>query len=240
MTTHPPRVMAVVVASRGGEPLVAAVAAARWADACAVLNTRADVALPPGVMVVDGAPGLAHLATDWVVLLGEGERLHETQADGLRAALAHARGTEVFTLGSITTALGLTVRLRLHAARVASPSRPVIAFTGRGLEFSRTGTQTVTLGIDLVGSRGADLSEAVDVAAADGASLATLVEATNGRVRGRIIQPVVAGLRALTGRAPEGRLGLGRWVLAVLEAYRVAVTQAKMWELKRDRLVVFR
>jgi hypothetical protein len=232
--------MAVVVASRGGEPLAAALAAARWADACAVLRTRADVVLPSDVMVVDGAPGLGQVATDWVVLLGEGERLGDTQAGDLRAALARARGTEVFTVGSVTSALGLTVRLRLHTARVASPTRPVVAFTGRGLEFSRTGTRTVALGIDLVGSRGADLSETVDVAAADGAALAALVESTHGRVRGRLIQPVVAGLRALTGQSPEGRLGLGRWVLAVLEAYRVVVTQAKMWELKRDRVVVFR
>lgn len=240
MTERTPSVTVVVVAARGGAPLTAALAASTWADAQAVLVPRVGIVVPSDVTIVDGPQEIVGIQADWVVLMGEEERLGEIQAERLRGALARAGGDEIFTLRSVATALGLSLRLRRRVARVAPASRPVVAFTGRGLEFSRAGTRTVALDVDVVGSRGGTLSEAVDVAAAEGASLAALVEATHGRVRGLVRQPVAAGLRALTGRALEGRLGFGRWVLAVLEGYRVVVTQAKIWELRRDRPVVMR
>jgi hypothetical protein len=51
-----------------------------------------------------------------------------------------------------------------------------------------------------------------------------------------IRQSVRAALRAMTARAARPPLGLGRWIVAVFEGYRVVVAYARLWERRRDRV----
>src|SRR5262245_66381965 len=84
-------VLAVVVATRGGTRLEAALASAEWASERAVLDPVGDVTpaqLPPGVRLGRDAGSLATLGSaSWLLLLGEHELATEAVAAACRAAV---------------------------------------------------------------------------------------------------------------------------------------------------------
>lgn len=243
MSAGAPTVAAVVLPARGGHRLAEALDAAGWADVRAVLQADPlrTVDLPAGAVRVSSPRALAEVDADWLVVLGEEERVAPDDVAVLRAAVAAAAPGEVLALPIVTTALDMQVRLARPVVRIAPRGTPLRVRPGFDLEFPGAPRLQRTLDVVIVRSRGRTLTDAVELAGADAATFALLVDPkAGGRGRGILWHPLVAGLRTLTARAPGGRLGIGRWVLAVLEAYRVVVAYAMLWERRRDRPVVFR
>jgi len=241
MSTGDPTLAVVVVAARGGAALRAALEAAAWADTRVVLTGDRPRAprLDSGEPLLTTVREVAALAVDWVLLLGESERIAGADIVAVRSAVRRAQGDEVFTLQAVTSALDLSVRSRFRLARLAPRRTPIVARPGRGIEFDRTRTRVRPLSVDVIRTRGSTLGEAMEIAAAEATTLAALVHATGDRSHGLVRQPVAASLRSLTARSLTGRLGLGRWVIAVLEGYCVVIAQTKVWELRRDSGPVF-
>jgi hypothetical protein len=237
MSAVGPTLAAVVLPARGGAHLARALAALDWADARGVLALDGvDVAVPGGVAVV-GPHALASTGAAWVLLLAEEERLDPSAPAAIRAALASAGAADAFALPCVTTALDLRARLARRVVRLA-PSRARIGMRpDLDVELAGVSVRVRELDVAIVRSRGTTLSDAVDLLAAEAGTLAALIELGVGRGRGIVWQPLVAGTRALTARAAGGPLGLGRWVLAVLEGYRVVAAHAKVWERRRARAV---
>jgi hypothetical protein len=243
MSAAAPTLAAVVLPARGGHRLAEALDAARWADVRAVLEVGEGgpaIPLPAGAVRV-ASPRLADLAADWLVVLGEEERVALEDVPVLRAAIAAAIPGEVLALPIVTTALDMRIRLARPVVRVARRGTPLRVRPGFDLEFPGASRRQRTLDVALVRSRGRTLTDAVELAGADAATFAVLVDSqAAGRGHGILWHPIVAALRTLTARAPAGRLGIGRWILAVLEGYRVVVAYAKLWERRRDRPVPLR
>jgi hypothetical protein len=236
MTSSTARIAALVLPARGGVHLARALAALDWANERAVLAVDGAVLdLPPGVASVDD-PSRLPAASGWVLVLAEEERLEPAGGDALRTALATAAPDQMLAFPCITTALGMRARLGRAVVRLAPRRTPLVVRPGLDVELARSAHPVRTLDVAIVRSRGATLTEAVEILGAEATTLASLVDQRVGRGRGILWQPLVAGARALTARA-EGRLGVGRWVLAVLESYRVVVTYAKLWERRRDRVI---
>jgi hypothetical protein len=128
------------------------------------------------------------------------------------------------------------VRLGRAVIRLAPRRTPLVVRPGLEVELARGAHAIRTLDVTIVRSRGATLTEAVELIGAEATTLASLIDRRVDRGRGILWQPLVAGARAVTARG-QGRLGIGRWVLAVLESYRVVVTYAKLWERRRDRVI---
>jgi hypothetical protein len=230
------RIAAVVLPARGGPHLARALDALAWADERAVLALDgAALDLPPGVAIV-ADPRRLEPSADWVLVLGEEERLDPGDGDAIRAAVATAPAGHVFALPCVTTALDMRVRLGRAVARLAPRRTPLVVRPGLDVEFARGAHPVRTLDVAIVRSRGATLTDAVERLDAEATTLALLIDRSVGQGRGILWQPLVAGARTLLARG-EGRLGLGRWVLAVLEGYRVVVTYAKLWERRRARVV---
>jgi hypothetical protein len=231
----PPRILALVLPARGGAALADALARLAWADERAVLAIDGARDLPPGVPTVDDPRRLPATSAEWVLVVGEDERLAPDAAGAIRAAVATAGTADVFALPRSVTALELSLRLRGDVVRLARRRTPLVVRPGLEVEFARDGRRRA-LDVPLVRSRGATLTEAVALVDAEATTLAALLDRRIGRGRGIVWQPVVAAARALLARANRP-LGLGRWVLAVLEGYRVVVTYAKLWERRRARVV---
>jgi hypothetical protein len=236
MTSSPARIAAVVLPARGGEHLARALEALDWADERAVLAVDGHALdLPPGVASVDD-PSRLLPADGWVLVLSEQERLEPAGGGALRAAVADAAPEQVFAFPCVTTALAMRVRLGRTMVRLAPRRTPLVVRPGLDVELARGAHPVRTLDVAIVRALGDTLTEAVELLGAEATTLASLVDRRVGRGRGIVWQPLVAGTRALTARA-QGRVGLGRWVLAVLESYRVVVTYAKLWERRRERVV---
>jgi hypothetical protein len=246
MTTRPaPTLAAVVLPSRGGARLTETLVALRWVDRRVVLAFDDDLLgpapLPPDVLQVRGATALDqldHLDTDWILLLTEEERIAPEDAPRIRDAIAAAVPGEVLALRVVTAALDLHLRLGRGVPRVAPRGTPIRIRPGFDVGFLCAVHAERTLDVDIVRSRGTTLTDAVELAAADAAMLAAIGDRRVGRGRGILWHPLVAAGRTMAARAVDGRLGGGRWILAVLEGYRVVVAYAKLWELRRNRAVV--
>lgn len=231
-----PTLGVVIVPARGGSDLDAALAAAEWADVRAVLAVTP--APPPTVRDVTtlAEPGdVARLDAAWVVLLFEHERIAPDAVDDLRAAIADAPADAVFALPIMTSLLDMDVRLRRPIARLAPRGTRLALGGGLSLAFAPRG-ETRELEVTIFRARGATLDRAVALMGAEAATLAGLVDRLGGP-RGVIRQSVRAALRAVTARAVRPPLGLGRWIVAVFEGYRVVVAYARLWERRRDRVV---
>lgn len=223
-----PTLGAVIVPARGGEDLEAALAAAGWADVRAPL----------------GPEGLADrreagLDSDWIVILGEAERLTAADAQALRAAIAAAPPDVVFALPLVTTFLDMEVVLRRSTVRMGPRHAAIATGPGATFELEAAGRRVRALDVPIRRSWGATLTDAVELAGAEATTFAALIDPSAAPGRGVLWQPLLAGLRALTARAGGRRLGLGRWILAVFEGYRVVVAYAKLWEQRRDRMTVW-
>jgi hypothetical protein len=236
MTPSSSRIAAVVLPARGGTHLARSLESLAWADERAVVALgSAALDLPAGIRTIDD-PTRMQTTSAWVLLLTEDERLEPGGGDGLRAALATAAGDEVFALACVVTALDLRVRLGGAVARLAPRGTPLVVRPGLDVEFARGSHPIRPLDVAIVRSRGTTLDDAVELLGAEATTLASLVDRSVGQGRGILWQPLVAATRTLTGRA-QGRLGLGRFVLAVLEGYRVVVAYAKLWERRREQVV---
>jgi hypothetical protein len=238
-----PRLAAVVVPARGGPRLAAALDALAWADVRAVLcatEAGGQGSLPGDAVPLPSKGHLRELAADWLLIVGEEERVAPGDAPALRAAMGAARPGEVLALPVVMAALDMRVRLARPLARLARRDTPLRVRPGFDLEFVGDPRLRRTLDVPLVRSRGATLTDAVELAGADAATYALLVDAeADGRGRGILWHPLAAAARALVARAGS-RLGVGRWILAVLEGYRVVIAYAKLWERRRDRPVSLR
>jgi hypothetical protein len=240
MSASSPTLGAVVVAARGGAHLERALEAVGWADARAVveLDDRNPSTLPPGVVRLTDAASPAAIGTDWVLLLFEEERLRDDGERALRAAVAAAGSGDVLGLRCVLAVLDLRVRLGQRVVRLAPRRTPLVVRAGLEIEFVRAGRNLRLLDVEVTRSRGATLNETVEIASAEATTLAPLIDARVGKGQGIMWQSLVAGVRALSARAIDAPLGLGRWVIAVLEAYRVVIVYAKLWERRRDRVTM--
>jgi hypothetical protein len=224
--------VAVVVAARGGPALAAALDAAAWADDRVVLDLvgRSDTSGP--VRVLRRVAELRDLGGAWIVLLDEAERLSPADGARLEDAVGCAGDRHVLSVRTITEGLALRVATG-RSVRVGPPGVRVVLDSGMRVGLTGTGLRTIETDAVVTRARGAGVGEAVEQLDAEAAVLARLATSDGGIVA-TVWAPLVAGARLLGGRAVDGPLGLGRWILAVLEAYRVVVAQAKRWELRRN------
>jgi len=231
-----PTLGVVIVPARGGSDLDAALAAVEWADVRAVLAVTH--APPPALreMTTFVRPAdVAGLGAAWALVLFEHERILPDAVDDLRAAIADAPADCVFTLPVMTSLLDIDLRLRRPIARLAPRGTPLALGGGLSLAFASRGP-TRALDVTIFRARGATLDRAVELMGAEAGTLAGLVDRL-GAPRGVVRQSVRAALRVLTARAVRPPLGIGRWIVAVFEGYRVVVAYARLWERRRDRVV---
>ena len=241
MSAGAPTLGVVIVPARGGGELVAALDAAAWADERAVIALAGDVPhgdVPAGVARLAGPRDLDRLAADWILVLGEAERVTVDAAGAMRAALATAPDDVVFALPFITALLDMQVGLHDRLPRLAPRRTALVMGAAACVAFEPGGRRVRRLDSPILRSRGATLSDAVELAGAEASTFAALADRRTAHARGIIWQPVRAALRGLTARGRGRRLGLGRWVIAVLEGYRVVAAYAKLWERRRDQVTV--
>jgi hypothetical protein len=232
-----PRLAVVVVAARGGDRLARTLAAAAWAGELAVLvfGGPADP-VAAAVRLLRDPTEIGELAAPWVLLLGEGDTVDERSRRVLADAVAGPPADERLRVRIVTTALGMPGGLAATAVRVAPRGAP-LARDERGFAFARSGARIRTVDVEIRRSWGDTLTDAVGVLDAEATVLAALVEPV-GRSRRVVGRSGMALARALAARRVDAGPGLGRWILAVLEAYRVIVVYAKLWERRRNRAVV--
>ncbi len=238
MNAASPTIAVVVLPVRGGARLAEAVAAAAWSDLRAVValdGRRSPELLPRDVVTLDSPREIPRLAAQWVLLLTEIERVSADGVRAIRAAVGSAAPGDVFVLPPRTVLLDMEVGEAGGLARLAGHDVPLVLRDGLGLELSRAGGRVRPVDAALVRLRGTTLDEAVELAGAEGDLLAALAEQGGLRGAGILWHPLVAATRVLLGPERGARLGLGRWLVAVIEGYRVVVTYAKLWERRRDR-----
>ena len=233
-----PTLGVLIVPARGGSDLDAALAAAGWADVRAVLAVSP---VPPpatrDVTTLTATGDVPRLDADWVLVLFEHERIAPDAVDDLRAALADAPADRVFALPVMASLLDMDVWLRHRVARLAPRGTGLVVGAGLSLAFATRGRRTQALDVTIFRARGATIDRAIELMGAEAGALAGLVDGL-GSPRGVVRQSAWAALRGLTARAARPPLGLGRWIVAVFEGYRVVVAYARLWERRRDRLAV--
>jgi hypothetical protein len=237
------RLGAVVIAARGGRHLEDALERAGWADERVVADP-ADVvppaSLPAGVRrVVDPAVVGQMVTADWLVLLREEDHVDPAAVAAARRALAAAADDDVFALPLRVRALTLDLAPRRPRVMIARRGTPLAIVSGLAIGFPVAGRRLRTIAATIQEERGASLSEALELLGADADVVAAVADRLGHPPLGYGVGWRAAGalVRTLTARSPGARLGLGRWALAVLDAYRVVVTHAKLWERRRQHAV---
>ncbi|MCW5892595.1 MAG: hypothetical protein KIT14_18935 [bacterium] len=242
MSGTPPPVCAVVLAQGDHARLARALAAVAWAAERVVLDPAermADADLPAGVgRCVDPAAIASVARSAWVLLLCE----NEVPSPAFVAAVVAAVDDVPVAWAVRRDLHGLGVQLAMRGAPVRLAPR-------QGVRVSlRIGLQLVLelpapllvqrIGAPLVVDYVPTLDEAVRTLDAESTTFAALLEriGRRPRLRGLLVNPWVAAGCVLAGRAAT-RVGLGRWILAVLLGYRVVVAHAKLWERGRDRVL---
>jgi hypothetical protein len=238
--TATPTLGVVIVSARGGSDLDAALAAATWADVRAVLPTSpAPPASVRDVRMLADLADVVRIDATWALVLFEHERIAPDAVDGLRAALAEAPAGVAFALPVVSSLLDMDVRLRRPLVRLAPRATPLAVGGGLSLAFETRGLAVREIDVTIFRARGSTVDRAVELMGAEAGALAALVERLGPR-RGVVRQSARAALRGFTARAARPPLGLGRWIVAVFEGYRVVVAYAKLWERRRDRVAVNR
>ncbi|HXJ37198.1 MAG TPA: hypothetical protein VMS22_24480 [Candidatus Eisenbacteria bacterium] len=233
------RIAAVVVVARGREELPRALERAAWADERVVLDPAdraAGVQLPAHVVrIVDPGALDRAVSAPWVVLLGEDEVLDDRGVRAVRGAIGHAGG-EALALGVMTRTLALELA-SAPSILVAPRGTPIVVQRGAAVGFDGRGLRVRRIDASVVRERGHTLTTALEILDGDAATAAALADRSGRTGRGVVWRSAAAMVRVLLARSPAGPLGLGRWVLAVLDGYRVVVSQAKLWERRRDHPV---
>jgi len=230
---------AIVLATRGGARLDAALARLAWADARIVLDPAgavAEASLPAGVSRLEDASRIDAAPAGWLVLLGEDETLEAEGVARLRLALDRADGRTTFRLPVAARLFEVELEGRRPSVRVAARGVPLGLRGGLSVEFAPSGPSG-DVDARIVRCEGTSLTDAVEALSAEAGALAALVDRVGWSGRGIVWRPLVAGARILVARARSGRAGLGRWVVATIEAYRVVVAYAKLWERRRNRVL---
>jgi hypothetical protein len=239
VTTGDVPVLAVVVATRGGTRLEAALASAEWASERAVLDPVGDVTpaqLPPGVRLGRDAGSLATLGSaSWLLLLGEHELATEAVAAACAAAVREGASARRITVE--VEALGVCFAPRVRPVRLAPREGSVLALD-RTLELELRSRSTPGRALDaaLRAKGGESVAEAVDTLEPEGRALAALLAQLGHHPRplALAVDPLAAVLRTLRAR-PSGSGWLTRWVAAVLTGYRVTLTHAMLWEWRHTQ-----
>jgi hypothetical protein len=234
VTTPDVPVLAVVVATRGGTRLEAALASVEWARERAVLDPVGGVTparLPPGVRLGHDAGGLATLGgAAWVLLLGE----HELATAALAAACAAAvrEGASARRIAVEIEMLGVRFAPRVRPVRLAPREGSLLALD-RTLELELRSRSTPGPALDgaLRVKHDESVAAAVDALEPEGRALAAMLAQLGQHPRplALAVDPLAAVLRTLRAR-PSGSVGLARWVAAVLTGYRVTLAHAMLWE----------
>jgi len=229
-------VLAVVVATRGGTHLEAALASVAWAAERAVLDPLAEVVvsnLPAGVRLGHDVAAVTTLGSaPWLLLLTEEEVATPALQDAAVAAAGGAPAAwrpvlELQTLGACFV-----------------PRRPPVRLAPR--EHSRvTFDHTLELGLlapspvrrlhgALSATRGASVAAAVDALEPESRTRAALLAQLGTRPGAVALAaaPLLALGRVLLARASEPA-GLARWIAAVFAAYRVVLSHARLWEWRQ-------
>src|SRR5579883_283004 len=223
-------------AARAGARLDHALDSVAWAAERLVLDPAASVggALPADVRRIARADAVGeHARAPWLLLLRE----DEVVPPALAAEIAGAVAGPPRAYRIAEELVGPQGRLRPRGATVRlAPRAGARVVLGAGLALG--------LASDVPGGRLrapiartlGDLAAAVEQLDAASTALAHLLAAAEVPARGRRLLAAAArtGARVLGGRA-GGRLGWGRWILAVLAAYELVAAYAKLWELERCR-----
>jgi hypothetical protein len=229
-----PPVAAVVLASRGGARLEAALGSVAWAPERIVLDPARRLDGRPLPTGVRRGHNLAEAWAPWLLLLEEHEsvppelaaRIAETVAAPGRFA-AFRIGIEVHAFGATFRPPGAPVRL------VRSPGARVDLGRGVVTELRPAGGEVGRLSDRLVAQAADSLAAAVENLDADAATLAALLARRRVRpgLRHLVLPPLAAAFRPLAARGSWRRVRL-RWILCVLEGYRALLAWAKVWELR--------
>jgi hypothetical protein len=221
-------VTALVVVRAGGAALQTTLASVSWARRRCVTDPArvlTPASMPEGVEV--WAP---MQASGWILLLAEGECATDGLAGALRAIMreepnAYRVAVECRGFGGGIRLLGRPVRLM----RAAAPAIGVAL--GGELGFVAPRGAPVLAQVTIERPVGALPTEAVDALNADATVLAALAAAGGVRPRyRRLVASGIIGSARVLGGAGRGRLGWGRWILAVLAGYRGLLVEAKLWE----------
>jgi hypothetical protein len=230
-------VLAVVVATRGGTRLAAALASVAWAAERAVLDPLGDVAaseLPPGVRLGHDVAAVAALGdAPWMLVLGE----EEVATPALEAAVAAAVTAAVTGVPSAwcpvleLQTLGVCFARRRATARLAPRGDSQLTLD-RTLELALVAPLPLRrLPAAVRAERGASISDAVDALLPESRARAALLAQLRRRPGAAELAaaPLLALARVLGAHASEPA-GLGRWIAGVFAAYRVVLTHARLWE----------
>jgi hypothetical protein len=217
---------ALVLVHRGGAALERTLASVAWAQRRYFLDPAGVLAAADWPAGVERWPGSG--AAGWVLLLSEGE----TAGKELRAVLESAPddGTTARRLVIECHAFGGVIRGR-PPVRLCRGQCTVRASLGGDVEFAVRERAPVLPGAALAHVLPPLPAEAVDALNAEARTLAALA-AAHGQ-RPRFVRLLTGGLVGATGLLfgkGTGRLGWGRWIVAVLAGYRGLLAEAKLWE----------
>jgi hypothetical protein len=231
-----PPVAAVVVAAEPGARLARALDSVAWAAERIVLAPAGSVggALPPGVRCTEQPHAVAEqVHVPWLLLLREDETVSPRLAAEIAAAVAGP--PRAYRIAHELS--GAQGRLRPRGAMVRLAPRAgarVVLRPGLALALASQAPRA-RLRAPLAQALG-DLGTALEQLDATSSALAHLLAASGARARAGWLVAAAAttGVRVLGGSA-GGRLGWGRWILAVLAGYESVVAYTKLWELERCR-----
>jgi hypothetical protein len=222
MTAVAPRVAVVVVSCHPSAD--ATTGRWSWLDECVVFDPARMSAVPTDA--------------DWLLLVCEDEAMHPGSAAIVREAV-RTSPPACFALPILSRGLDLALVARRPVVRLAPAGTPIVLRSGLEIAFEARGREVRHLPCVVTRERGTTLTATMEWLGRTATTLAALGEAVGRRHGGVAWHALVAGLRVLTATSSRGRLGLGRLILAVVDAYRVVVAHAKLWERRRDRIVDF-
>jgi hypothetical protein len=216
----------LVVVHRGGAVLERTLASVAWARRRYLLD-------PAGVLAPGERPAGAEALpmsgdAGWLLLLSEGE----VAGDGLRSALERTidDGPRAHRVSIECQAFGGVIRARPQL-RLCRGACPVRASLGGGVEFDVREPAPVLPGGAITHALPALPAEAVDALNAEARTLAALAPANAQRPGfAPLLGGGLVGAAGLLFGKGRGRLGWGRWIVAVLAGYRAFLAEAKLWE----------
>jgi hypothetical protein len=242
--TEPLPVLAVVVATRAGSRVEAALASLEWAAERAVLDPMGDLVLsplPPGVRLGRGVASLPALgAAPWLLLMAEEEIAAPEMADAVGRAIAATPAG--WRLRFRIETLGVCLAQRDGPVRLAPRAQcrlgldPALELT---LEAATGELRRLDAGLRV--RRGDSVAAVVDALESEArARIAILAHAGETPGTAALVAAPLRALGRVLGARASGPVGLARWIAAVLAAYRVVLTHALLWEWQQAQPVPIR